>query len=174
MVDFEGGFFVLILTSPQFHDGDFIPARFTGVGQNISPPLRWSGLPKNTLELALICDDPDAPGPQPWVHWVIYQISPIGNKELPPGVLQKPTVVQPLSAVQGVNSFGDYGYGGPLPPIGHGTHRYFFKLYALSQKINLKPGLNKEQLLEKISPHVIAETQLMGRFERVQSTARAG
>ncbi|MEO5970500.1 MAG: YbhB/YbcL family Raf kinase inhibitor-like protein, partial [Bdellovibrionia bacterium] len=157
---------MLILSSPQFHDGDQIPVRYTGLGQNVSPPLRWSGIPKNTVDLALICDDPDAPGPEAWVHWVIYSLSPIATSGLAEGVPTKPLVVHPVSAAQGINSFEKYGYGGPLPPPGHGAHRYFFKLYALDFKLPLKPGLTKTELLEKMANHIVADTQLMGRFEQ--------
>lgn len=164
---------MLILSSPQFHDGDQIPLRYTGLDQNISPPLRWSGIPKNAVELALICDDPDAPGPEAWIHWVIYNLSPSATNGLAEGIPNKPLVMHPVSAAQGVNSFEKPGYGGPLPPPGHGAHRYFFKLYALDRRLNLQPGLTKAELLEKISKHIVADTQLMGRFEQHYKQAKA-
>ncbi|MFZ9595723.1 MAG: YbhB/YbcL family Raf kinase inhibitor-like protein [Bdellovibrionia bacterium] len=157
---------MIILSSPQFREGDLIPTCYTGEGQNLSPPLRWSGLPKNTKQLALICEDPDAPGPESWVHWVIYGINPETTSQIPEGISQKAQLRQPIEAKQGINSWGSLGYGGPLPPRGHGAHRYFFKLILLNQALELPSGLTKAQLLKSIEPHRLAEIQFMGRFER--------
>ncbi len=156
------------ITSEAFVQGAPIPRKYTGEGDDVSPPLAWTGLPAETKELALICDDPDAPTPEPWVHWVICKIPP-ETTGLPEGVPRTPRLKQPEGAVQGKNSWpGDenLGYRGPMPPPGHGRHRYYFKLYALDQPVDAEPGLTKTELIRKISGHVLGEGRLMGTFER--------
>ena len=156
------------LTSPAFTKGEPVPVKYTGDGADVSPPLAWSDVPGGTQELALICDDPDAPGAEPWVHWVIYKI-PGELKGLPEGLPKSPRVDRPAGAVQGKNSWPrgqTIGYRGPAPPPGHGVHRYFFKLYALETKLNVEPGLDKRGLLEEMSGLVIEEAQLMGTYQR--------
>ncbi len=156
------------LTSPAFADGRPIPEKYTADGDDVSPPLSWSGVPEGTKELALVCDDPDAPDPdkpaeKPWVHWVVYKIPP-GAKGLPEAVAKEPRPKQAAGIVQGNNSWPAVGYGGPSPPIG--KHRYFFKLYALDVELPDEPGWTKEELLETIDGHVLANGQLMGTYER--------
>ena len=156
------------LTSTAFGEGERIPAKHTGEGEDVSPPLAWSGVPEGTKELALICDDPDAPTPQPWVHWVIYKI-PADCQGLPEGVAKTPRLEEPAGALQGANSWPSgqtIGYRGPMPPPGHGVHRYFFRLYALSASLAIEPGLDKGTLLEKMSRHILDEGHLMGTYER--------
>jgi len=156
------------LRSTAFAEGEPIPTKYTGEGQDVSPPLTWSGLPAGTRELALVCDDPDAPTAEPWVHWVIYKI-PGDVAELPEGVAKTPHLKQLSGAIQGKNSWPSgqtIGYRGPMPPPGHGRHRYYFKLYALDVKLVLEPGATKTQLLTEISGHVLGEGQLMGTYER--------
>jgi hypothetical protein len=156
------------VTSTAFAKGAPIPRKFTGEGDDVSPPLAWSGLPAETKELALICDDPDAPTPEPWVHWVIAKI-PAETTGLPEGVPRTPRPKQPAGAVQGKNSWpaGEaIGYRGPMPPPGHGRHRYYFKLYALRSKLAVEPGVSKKQLLAAMSGQVIEEGGLMGTYER--------
>src|ERR671918_1987590 len=97
----------LQLTSPAFEANGYIPKKYTGEGQDVSPPLSWTGIPQGTKELALLCEDPDAPMPKPWVHWVAYRI--------PPSVTELPESVSE-NIVQGQNDFGKVGYGGPMPP----------------------------------------------------------
>jgi hypothetical protein len=145
------------LTSPAFAANGRIPKQYTGEGTNISPPLSWRGVPKGAQELALICDDPDAPTPKPWVHWVVYKIPPT-KSGLPENAH--------ASLVQGQNDFGTRGYGGPMPPKGHGVHRYQFHLYALDQPLNARAGLTKDQLLEAMRGHVLDEGRLVGVYER--------
>src|SRR5262245_41575250 len=119
------------LQSPAFESGAAIPRKHTGDGEDISPALSWSDLPPGTQELALIVDDPDAPTPEPWVHWVMYRI-PISASQLPERIPPAQRVPQPAGAVQGRNTWPNgLGYRGPAPPKGHGVHRYFFRLYAL-------------------------------------------
>src|SRR6266540_1402431 len=123
------------LTSTAFTDGAAIPVKYTCDGADVSPPLAWSGAPAGTKSFALICDDPDAPRGT-WVHWVLFNL-PAQEKELAEGT---PTSARlPNSARQGKNDFGNIGYGGPAPPKGK-PHRYFFKLYALDQTLDLPEG----------------------------------
>jgi Raf kinase inhibitor-like YbhB/YbcL family protein len=149
------------VTSPAFNEGGMIPRQYTCDGANVSPPLSWSGFPAGTKWIALICDDPDAPNGT-WVHWVLYDW-PLGGEQAilgsPPG--QK---VIERGAKQGVNDFGKIGYGGPCPPSG--THRYYFKLYALDKKTDLPPGATKQQVLKAMEGHILAQGQLMGRYSR--------
>jgi Raf kinase inhibitor-like YbhB/YbcL family protein len=159
---------VIQVTSTAFADGAKIPVKYTGDGDDVSPPLAWSGLPEGTRELALICDDPDAPTPNPWVHWVIYKI-PADCPGLPEGVADSPTLEEPAGALQGKNSWPSgqkIGYRGPAPPQGHGVHHYFFHLYALDAALALKPGIDKTALLNAMAEHVLAEGQLVGPYER--------
>lgn len=155
------------VTSTAFAEGKVIPKKYTGEGEDVPPPLAWSNLPEGTKQIALICDDPDAPGPQPWVHWVIYNL-PADATGLPEGVPRGPRLKAPAGGLQGKNSWDsdNIGYRGPLPPKGHGRHRYYFKLYALDVQLSLEPGLSKDALLKKIEGHVLAQGQLMSTYER--------
>jgi Raf kinase inhibitor-like YbhB/YbcL family protein len=156
------------VTSTAFRNDQPIPTKYTGEGQDVSPPLAWSKLPEGTQELALICDDPDAPTPEPWVHWVIYKI-PADANGLPEGVAKDPQLTNPQGAMQGKNSWPSgqtIGYRGPMPPPGHGVHHYHFTLYALKTKLNLEPGLNKKALLKAINGQVIAQGRLTGTYKR--------
>jgi Raf kinase inhibitor-like YbhB/YbcL family protein len=149
------------LTSPAFQEGQPIPKQYTGDGKDVSPPLRWDGVPGGTQSLALICDDPDAPRGT-WVHWVLFNL-PADARELPEAVPAKG--VGPQGAKQGTNDFRKRGYGGPAPPPGK-PHRYFFKLYALDTVLDLKEGATKQDLVKAMEGHVLAEGQLMGKFGR--------
>jgi hypothetical protein len=148
------------VTSESFESGGAIPARFTCDGDDTSPPLAWSGAPEGTESYALVADDPDAPG-RTFVHWVFYGI-PAETTSLPAGV---PASERPeLGGAQGRNGFRNIGYGGPCPP--RGTHRYFFKIYALDTTLSLDPGATKADLLEATKGHVLAQGELMGTYER--------
>jgi Raf kinase inhibitor-like YbhB/YbcL family protein len=156
------------ITSPAFKEGETIPKRFTGEGADVSPPLNWKGVPEGTKELVLICDDPDAPVEEPWVHWVIYKI-PANSTSLKEGVPRKTRLTEPAGALQGKNSWPNgqnIGYRGPMPPVGHGTHRYYFKLYALEAKLAVEPSLDKKAIIQEIEHHVLAQGQLMGTYQR--------
>jgi len=146
------------ITSAAFAHGQPIPRKFTGDGENKSPPLQWSGLPQGTRELALIVDDPDAPTPQPFVHWVLYHI-PSDQ----PGLLEGNV---PQGALQGRNSFDKLAYGGPAPPPGHGTHHYHFKLYALDQPLDVQPELDKDALNRAMAGRILDQGELVGTYER--------
>jgi Raf kinase inhibitor-like YbhB/YbcL family protein len=158
----------LQITSSAFMEGHPIPKKYSGEGADISPPLSWSGVPQNTKELVLICDDPDAPTNEPWVHWVIYKI-PVTTTRLPESVPRRARLKTPPGALQGKNSWPDgdnVGYRGPLPPPSHGVHHYYFKLYAVEAHMVAEPALGKTAILSEIEGHVLAEAMLMGTYER--------
>jgi Raf kinase inhibitor-like YbhB/YbcL family protein len=148
------------ITSSAFGSGEMIPAKYTCDGADFSPSLEWSGSPAGTKSLALVCDDPDAPMGT-WVHWVIYDIPPSATM-LAEGITREKDL--PGGGTQGINDFRKIGYGGPCPP--GGTHRYFFRLYALDTMLGLKPGITKDQLLKAMRGHILAEAQLMGTYKR--------
>ena len=148
------------MRSSAFEEGGMIPKKYTCDDVDVSPPLEWGDVPEGTKSLALICDDPDAPMGT-WVHWVLY--------DLPPSVKQLPENIPPQKtlengAKQGTNDFRKIGYGGPCPP--GGTHRYYFKLYALDTELNLDPGKTKAELLKAMEGHILAQGQLMGKYRR--------
>ena len=154
----------LTLTSPAFTHNGAMPARLTCDGQDLSPELRWSGLPAGTQSLALIVDDPDAPDPaaprMTWVHWVLYNIPPTATglaAAIAPGAL-------PAGTRQGLNDWGRTGYGGPCPPIGR--HRYFHKLYALDTVLPDLGKPTKAALEQAMKSHVLASTELVGTYQR--------
>ena len=140
------------ITSEAFKEGGTIPRAYTCDGEDKSPPLRWSSVPEGTGSLALVADDPDAPGGT-WVHWVLWGL-PADTKELPDG------------SRQGTTDFKRVGYGGPCPPLGHGAHHYYFKLYALDNQPALGAGSTKKDLLSSMEGRILAEGQLIGTYER--------
>lgn len=151
----------MTVTSSTFEAGGAIPKRHTGEGQDVSPALAWSGAPQEARAFAVICHDPDAPlisanGTYGFVHWVLYNI-PGSVNSLPEGVSQY---------TSGKNDFGNAGYGGPMPPNGHGKHHYYFWVLALNDDAPLPPGLNLWQLLEKIESKVVAMNRLVGTYQR--------
>ncbi|MEX2016470.1 MAG: YbhB/YbcL family Raf kinase inhibitor-like protein, partial [Candidatus Hydrogenedentales bacterium] len=157
----------LIVTSEALQAGQPVPVEFTGDGTDVSPPLAWTGAPEGAKTFALVCDDPDAPTPKPWVHWVIYSI-PAVVSELPAGIAKQATLTQPekLQGVkQGKNGWGQVGYRGPAPPPGK-PHRYYFTVYALDEALVLGPELTKDELLAAIDGHIMAEGQLMATYQR--------
>ena len=149
------------LTSTAFAEGGAIPAKHTCDAKNVSPPLKWSGVPAGAKSLALIVDDPDAPVGT-WVHWVLYDL-PATTTELAEDMPKSQYVTG--GAKQGLNDFRRLGYGGPIPPPGK-PHRYYFKLYALSKTLGLTPGATKKDVLQAMEGHVLAEGQLMGMYQR--------
>ncbi|RMF57675.1 MAG: YbhB/YbcL family Raf kinase inhibitor-like protein [Calditrichaeota bacterium] len=148
------------VTSSAFEEGGLIPSKYTCDGADVSPPLSWTAGPKGTQSFALICDDPDAPMGT-WVHWVMFNL-PADTLSLDEAVPREK--VLPTGAKQGTNDFRRIGYGGPCPPSG--THRYFFKLYALDSTLEAEPGITKAQLLEAMEGHILAEGRLMGKYSR--------
>jgi Raf kinase inhibitor-like YbhB/YbcL family protein len=151
----------LSLSSDAFGAAESIPAEYTCQGANVSPPLAWSGVPDGAASLALIVDDPDAPGGT-WVHWVLYDLGP-DVTALPAGVA--PAERPAAGGTQGENDFRDLGYGGPCPPAGR-AHRYCFKLYALDRPLQLAPGASKAEVLQAAAGHILARGELMGTFQQ--------
>jgi len=148
------------LKSPAFENRGVIPQKFTGYGEDLSPPMEWTSVPDGTKSFALICHDPDAPlvlpGTYGFVHWVLYNI-PGSVTSLPENVGDYTT---------GMTDFGKPGYGGPKPPAGHGVHHYFWWLLAMDKDLSLDPGLTMWQLLEKIEPNVIGMNRIVGIYEK--------
>jgi Raf kinase inhibitor-like YbhB/YbcL family protein len=159
------------LTSDAFQADGVIPKRHTGEGEDISPLLRWSNIPDGTKRFALICEDPDAPKrpgmEHPFVHWLVYNISN-ATSYLPEGLPRTVHIQAPIIADQGVNSWDRIGYGGPMPPRGHGPHRYIFTLYALDAEVGVPGGsfATKRAVLDAIQGHILSEATLIGRYER--------
>ncbi len=148
------------VTSPAFKESDLIPKKYTCDGDNVSPAIEWTGVPDSAKFIALICDDPDAPRGT-WVHWVIFNI-PAGVKGLAENIQRTSTL--PNGARQGINDSHELGFDGPCPP--GGTHRYYFKVYALDNILTLESGATKAQLLKAMDGHILGEGQLMGRYKR--------
>jgi Raf kinase inhibitor-like YbhB/YbcL family protein len=146
------------IVSPSFAFGERIPDRYTQSGEDLEPPLKWSGVPQGAEELALVCHDPDAPRLYGFTHWVVYGIAPnvatIGGEDKP-------------AFVNGCNDYGVEGYRGPNPPSGHGTHSYYFFLIALDAELGLEPGLSRLALLPQLADHVIESARHVGTFSRL-------
>jgi Raf kinase inhibitor-like YbhB/YbcL family protein len=147
----------LTVTTPAFEPEGAIPARHTGEGEDVSPALRWSGVPEGTRQLAVVCHDPDAPVPHGFTHWVVYGIPP-ETEGIPEGGGDAFT--------EGVNDFGNSGYNGCMPPEDHGRHHYYFWVYALDTEVDAGPGLSRAELLERIEDHVIEQNRVVGTYER--------
>jgi Raf kinase inhibitor-like YbhB/YbcL family protein len=154
----------LSVRSTAFNDRGEIPRQYTCDGDDISPPLAWSGLPANTRSLALIVDDPDAPDPAApkvtWVHWVLYNI-PADAAQLAAGVVPADL---PAGTKEGLNDWQRTGYGGPCPPIGR--HRYFHKLYALDTVLPDLKSPNKAALEQAMQGHILEQAELVGTYQR--------
>jgi len=142
----------LKITSPQFTNNGLIPPEYTCQGPNINPALNIEGIPQEAQSLALIVDDPDAPMGT-WVHWVIFDIPVIDHID-----------VNSVPGRQGINDFQQKKYGGPCPPSG--THRYFFKVYALDKKLNLNEGIGKQGLEDAMEGHILAKGELIGLYTK--------
>ena len=153
------------LFTSAFREGGLIPTKYTCDGENVSPPLEWEGVPEGAQSLALIVDDPDAPSGV-FVHWLLYDIPATEN-----GVTEGIGVTSPRvgGGTQGKNGFGKTAWGGPCPPSG--THRYYFHLYALDTTLGLPAGAARQEMESPMRGHVIAEAELMGRYEAVERTA---
>lgn len=154
----------LTLTSASFQDGGAIPVRHTCEGDDLSPPLAWSGVPGNAQSLALLVDDPDAPDPKSptmtWVHWILYNLPPQLH-QLADGIAAENL---PAGTLQGLNDWRRTGYGGPCPPIGR--HRYFHKLFALDTRLPDLASPTKATLQAAMHGHVLAQAELMGWYQR--------
>lgn len=150
----------IVVSSPAFSNGSTIPAQYTCDGADVSPPLRWSGVPSNARSLLIAMVDPDAPGGL-FIHWVLYNVSP-NLTELPQGV---PPAASTQFGLQAVNDFGRVGYGGPCPPPGK-PHRYIVVIYALNSTLGLPPGAPAREVLQAARPYVIGEGELVGLYGR--------
>ncbi len=150
----------LTVTSSAFKNGEMIPSKYTADGANVSPPLTISDIPAAAKSVALVCEDPDAPRGT-FVHWVLFNWPP-SSKSIPENIPAKERL--PNGAVQGKNDFGKLGYDGPAPPSG--VHRYYFRVYALDKKLDLKPGITKQQLEGAMRSRILAKGELMGRYGR--------
>jgi len=148
------------ITSSAFAEGGMVPPKYTCDGQDMSPPLEWDAVPDGTKSIALISDDPDAPMGT-WVHWVLFNL-PAETRKLEENI--PPDKTLPNGARQGVNDSSRVGYGGPCPPSG--THRYFFKIYALDTKLDLAAGARKRELLKAMEGHILGQGQLIGKYKR--------
>lgn len=147
------------VSSNAFGNGEAIPQKYTKDGQNVSPPISWTDVPDGAQELLLICDDPDAPSPEPFVHWVVYGLSP--NREgIPEGGLDDGEVRL------GVNSANQAAYMGPAPPPGDQPHHYHFRLYALDAKTDLPQGISRTELQEAMAGRVLAQSEIEGTYGR--------
>ncbi len=148
------------ISSPSFSEGGLIPSRHTCDGKNISPALEWTNPPVGTVSFVLIVDDPDAPAGD-WVHWIVFNIPPGTNK------LKEESTSKnlPAGAVEGINDFRKNNYGGPCPPSG--THRYYFKLYALDKVLELKASAGKKELLAAMKGDILGSATLMGIYKRM-------
>jgi Raf kinase inhibitor-like YbhB/YbcL family protein len=144
----------LKIKSPAFEGHKRIPDKHTSNGENVAPPLEWSGAPEGTRAYALVVHDPDAPLVEGFTHWVAYGI-PAETTSLPEGG---------EGPVQGLNSMGEEGYTGPAPPPGHGPHHYYFWVYALDEDLELPPGLDRRALLTQIEDHVIEQARVIGTY----------
>ncbi len=141
------------ISSTAFEHNQTIPVKYTCKGQDINPPLQISDVPSGTKSLVLINDDPDAPGGM-WIHWVIFNIAP-DTKEIRENS---------IPGLQGSNDFGRNDYGGPCPPSG--THRYFYKIYALDTALPLKEGGSKVQVEKAMRGHILAQAELIGLYKK--------
>jgi Raf kinase inhibitor-like YbhB/YbcL family protein len=152
----------MTVSSPAFKEGDRVPVKYTADGDNVSPELSWSGAPSNTKCFAVICEDPDTPSGKIWTHWVLFNI-PADKTSLP----ERAPTDKELSdgSRQGKNDFGKIGFGGPDPPGGK-PHRYFFNVYALDTKFDLSAGATRQQVLDAMKGHILAEGQLIGQYGR--------
>jgi Raf kinase inhibitor-like YbhB/YbcL family protein len=145
------------LRSPSFGDRQPIPARHAKDHDNLSPALEWSGVPQEAAELALLCEDPDAPRGT-FTHWVLAGLEPTAT-----GLAEGE---HPAAAVEGRNDFGEQGYGGPLPPVGDGPHRYFFRVYAASAPLGLVAGASADDLRRALEGKELASGTLVGTYQR--------
>lgn len=145
------------IESSAFKHNERIPAKFTCEGKNVNPPLKISDVPSQAKSLVLIMDDPDAPMGT-WVHWIVWNIDPKTSE------ISENSV--PSKSTQGITSFKSIGYGGPCPPVGHGIHHYFFKLYALDTVLNHPSSSDKRELEEAIKNHILAKAEIIGLYSR--------
>jgi Raf kinase inhibitor-like YbhB/YbcL family protein len=154
---------VLHVRSDAFDTNGEIPAEHTAYGRNASPLLNWSGVPEGAKSIAVMVEDPDAPEPKPFVHWLVYNLSPYASglpADVPPGDY----LSAPAGAAQGKNSANTVGYSGPRPPVGDPAHHYHFQVFALDKELGLKAGATRQDLIRAMNGHVVAKGQLVGTY----------
>jgi Raf kinase inhibitor-like YbhB/YbcL family protein len=156
----KGGENLVVIESASFTQNQSIPSKYTCDGPDVSPPLEWKNIPEKAKSIVLICDDPDAPAGV-WVHWVCYDIPPV-KKSLSEGIPKSDSL--PIGGKQGITDFGSIGYGGPCPPSG--THRYFFKIYALDRMLGWPAGKTKKDIEHAIKGHILAQGQFIGVYSK--------
>jgi Raf kinase inhibitor-like YbhB/YbcL family protein len=159
---------VIVVRSSAFNAGAPIPDRYSDYGGKVSPPLGWTGVPQGAKSIALLLEDPDAPGTQPFVHWVLYHLPP-DRTELPEAVPTQPRLPELGGALQGKNSAGTIGYFGPRPPPDDPPHHYHFQVYALDRRLDLQGGADRGKVLAAIDGHVLAKGRLIGTYQRPKS-----
>jgi len=158
----------ITVSSPAFENHGTVPLKHSAYGENVSPQLSWSNLPAGTVQLALVMDDPIAPTPEPFVHWVAYNI-PAAASGLPEALMKEAEVTgiaELAGMINGLNGIRQAGYFGPRPPVDGKLHAYHFRVYALDAALNLAVGLNKADLLTAIEGHVLGTGMLMGHYEQ--------
>jgi len=156
----------LTIASDAFEAGDTIPRRYTADWDNISPPLKWSAMPAETASVVLMVEDPDAPTPNPFVHWMVYNLAP-ATRTLPEGIAPPPNKFdQPEGFMQGKNSTLRLGYTGAAPPRGDLPHHYHFQLFALDKVLETAPGAGRSELSKAMKGHVLAKGRLIGVYQR--------
>lgn len=149
----------LRLTSPAFAHDEVLPLRHTAEGEDVSPPLAWTGVPEGTKELVLVCDDPDADAGV-FTHWVVYGLAPEVTG-LPEALPDDAIIEEPVSLVQGLNEFDEVGYRGPEPDETGGRHRLFFRLFALDEELDLPAGVTRAELRRAAKDHIIGSAELV-------------
>jgi Raf kinase inhibitor-like YbhB/YbcL family protein len=164
-LDAQAGGATLTVSSSAFKDGQPIPETYTAYGKGRSVPLTWSNPPSRTRSIAVVMDDPDAKGPRPFVHWLIYNI-PAETKSLDAGLPTKPRLDSPKGALQGSNSTKGTGYFGPRPPQGDPPHHYQIKVYALDEALKIDPGADEDKLLEAMKGHILGQGQVVGTVQK--------
>lgn len=153
----------LTVSSAAFSPGGAIPRKYSAYGQSISPPLAWHGAPQHTKSFALILEDPDAPTPAPFVHWIAFDIA-AGVSSLPTGLATEARLSSPVSLRQGTNGTGRAGYFGPRPPAGDEAHHYHFEVFALDSVLPESAGTSRDALIAALDGHVLAQGELIGTF----------
>lgn len=155
----------LIVECPAFASYRSIPPIYTEDGSDLSPELQWGRPPEHTKEWVLIVDAAGVSPNEPWVHWLLYNL-PAKRSVLPGALPAVHELAEPAGARQGINSWGTVGYRGPAPPHGHGPHRYHFRVAAIDKRLNLPPGITREELQNAMEGHIVDQGELVGTYER--------
>jgi Raf kinase inhibitor-like YbhB/YbcL family protein len=155
----------LDVTSTAFSDGESIPAKHSAYKQDISPPLAWTGVPRDAKTIVILVEDPDATTPKPFVHWVLYNL-PADQSSLPAAVPAQARLTEFGKPEQGRNTYGSIGYYGPKPPKGDSPHHYHFQVFALDARLDLLPGRSRDEIVNAMKPHLLAAGRIIGTFAK--------